>query len=67
MTTCAVPDINLGFLVMIRFLEPANILAILLVLVTNAAYMIAKLIPGNTRDTKQVALVGLARSVNVVP
>lgn len=56
-----------GFLVIIRFLDPAKIRAIRLVLVTSAAYMTAKLKPGSTLVTKHVTLVGWAINTNVVP
>lgn len=67
MITCAVPDMKRGFFVIILFLDPASIRAILFVFVTSAEYIMAKLNPGKTLETKQVAFVGFARSVKVVP
>lgn len=52
---------NLGFLVGNLFFDPANILAILLVLVSKDAYIMAKLMPGIVLLKAQVKGAGLAR------
>lgn len=51
---------NKGFLVGNLFLLPASILAILLVLVNNDAYIMAKLTPGNSLLSAHVSTLGMA-------
>lgn len=62
---CAVADMNEGRRVIIFFLEPAKMRAILLVFVTKAPYIIANAKPGTTRVTRQVRLLGFATKKNV--
>lgn len=56
---------NRGFLVGNRFLEPASILAIRLVLVRSDAYIIANDKPGIVLESEQDSLEGRARIGNV--